>query len=172
MDGSNPVSIPMKTLLITALAIVVTLVDRRLAAAAASERADVYRLKYQVFVEELGRAGSAADHERRVLEEADDPGSHLIQARLKGGLVGALRLIWGGDGDFTDATSRNLELVSSRTRAVLLEDFDADGDVELWSGNEKEDRIFTNLSRQLAWRAVPSSLHVSNRSPSEYNSAP
>jgi hypothetical protein len=62
------------------------------------ELRDVQRFKYDVYVAEMGRYGAIADHENRLLIEADDPASHIFQARVGGKLAATMRLTWGGDG--------------------------------------------------------------------------
>jgi predicted GNAT family N-acyltransferase len=57
----------------------------------------VQRFKYDVYVAEMGRYGAIADHANRLLIEADDPASHIFQARIGGKLAATMRLTWGGD---------------------------------------------------------------------------
>ena len=67
------------------------------------EREAVYRLRYEIYVEEMNRYGSIADHDRRFLIEPDDAVSRLYYARdQEGHTVGTMRLTWGGDGEFSD----------------------------------------------------------------------
>lgn len=58
----------------------------------------VQRFKYDVLVAEMGRYGTIADHENRLLAEADDLASHVFHARVDGALAATMRLTWGGDG--------------------------------------------------------------------------
>jgi predicted GNAT family N-acyltransferase len=62
-----------------------------------AELRDVQRFKYDVYVAEMGRYGAIADHENRLLIEADDAASHIFQARIGGKLAATMRLTWGGD---------------------------------------------------------------------------
>jgi predicted GNAT family N-acyltransferase len=62
-----------------------------------AELRDVQRFKYDVYVAEMGRYGAIADHANRLLIEADDPASHIFQARIGGKLAATMRLTWGGD---------------------------------------------------------------------------
>ena len=55
--------------------------------ASAAELHDVQRFKYDVYVAEMGRYGAIADHANRLLIEADDPASHIFQARVDDRLV-------------------------------------------------------------------------------------
>ena len=65
--------------------------------ASPAELRDVQRFKYDVYVAEMGRYGAIADHANRLLIEADDPASHIFQARVEGKLAATMRLTWGGD---------------------------------------------------------------------------
>lgn len=56
------------------------------------------RFRYQVYVEELGRYRSSADHDRRVLIEPEDRHSILYGIEDDTGVVGTLRASFGGDG--------------------------------------------------------------------------
>lgn len=71
-------------------------------ALSASDLADIYRFKYEIYVDEMGRYQSIADHLNRSLKEADDDRSHIYQARIDGELVGTMRFTWGGDGEFSE----------------------------------------------------------------------
>ncbi len=62
----------------------------------------VYRFRYSVYVEEMGRYQDTADHEGRRLVEPDDQESWIFYARDDTGeVVGTARLSWGGNG-FTE----------------------------------------------------------------------
>lgn len=56
------------------------------------------RLRYEVYVEELGRYRAAADHGRRLLVEPEDAGSWLFYGRDGGEVVASTRITWGGAG--------------------------------------------------------------------------
>ncbi len=60
--------------------------------------AAVQRLRYDVYVEELGRYRSAADHAGRRLAEPEDERSWVFYARDGDEVVGASRLTWGAHG--------------------------------------------------------------------------
>jgi hypothetical protein len=62
------------------------------------ERDAVYRLRYDVYVEEMGRYQAVADHERRMLYEDVDEQSRIAYAELDGEIVATARITWGGDG--------------------------------------------------------------------------
>lgn len=62
----------------------------------------VYRFRYTVYVEEMGRYQGSADHAGRRLVEPDDEDSWIFYARADDGeVVGTARLSWGGHG-FTE----------------------------------------------------------------------
>ncbi|HET6204825.1 MAG TPA: FG-GAP-like repeat-containing protein [Planctomycetota bacterium] len=62
----------------------------------------------------------------------------------------------GGTGALTDLTATNLPAVLDNTAAAALGDVDGDGDLDAFAGNaSRQDRLYTNLARQVAWRAVP-----------------
>jgi hypothetical protein len=58
----------------------------------------VYRFRYSVYVEEMGRYQASADHAGRRLVEPEDEHSFVFYARDDGEVVGTARLSWGGDG--------------------------------------------------------------------------
>ncbi|MEM8686680.1 MAG: cyclic nucleotide-binding domain-containing protein [Pseudomonadota bacterium] len=62
------------------------------------ERDAVYRFRYRIYVEEMDRYRSIADHETQRLYEPDDQNSHIYHALLGDEVVGTMRLTWGGDG--------------------------------------------------------------------------
>lgn len=57
----------------------------------------VQNLRYDVYVEELGRYGDQADQERRLLIEPEDAYSWLVYARDGDTYLAAGRLTWGGN---------------------------------------------------------------------------
>lgn len=64
------------------------------------ERRAVYRLRYDVYVEEMGRYQTVADHKQRMLYEDVDEQSHISYAAIDGEVVATARLTWGGDAPF------------------------------------------------------------------------
>ncbi len=62
------------------------------------DREAIYRFRYRVYVEEMDRYRTIADHERKRLIEPDDAASHLFKATAGGEVIGTMRLSWGGDG--------------------------------------------------------------------------
>lgn len=66
------------------------------------QREAVYRFLYTVYVEEMGRYHSVADHEHGRLVEPDDIQSRLYFATDGNEVVGTMRLTWGDDASFTE----------------------------------------------------------------------
>ena len=62
------------------------------------EKRAVYRLRYDVYVEEMGRYQSVADHEQRILYEEVDEQSRISYIEMDGEVVATARMTWGGDG--------------------------------------------------------------------------
>lgn len=62
------------------------------------EKEAVFRLRYDVYVEEMGRYHSVVDHENRLFIEAEDDKSNLFYAALDGEVVATVRVSWGGNG--------------------------------------------------------------------------
>jgi hypothetical protein len=58
----------------------------------------VQRLRYAVYVEELGRYASRADHANRLFPEPEDETSWIFFARAGDEVVAATRISWGGNG--------------------------------------------------------------------------
>jgi hypothetical protein len=63
-----------------------------------NDREDVFRFRYSVYVEELGRYRRSADHGQRRLVEPEDASSVVYCARQDGRVVGTARLTFGTDG--------------------------------------------------------------------------
>jgi hypothetical protein len=64
----------------------------------ADEKEAVYRFRYSVYVEEMGRYQGSADHAGRRLVEPEDEHSWIFHARDGGEVVGTARLSWGANG--------------------------------------------------------------------------
>ena len=62
----------------------------------------VYRFRYQVYVEEMNRYRTIADHDKRQLREDVDEQSRLYVVTDGDKVVGALRFSWGGDAPFIE----------------------------------------------------------------------
>ncbi len=66
-----------------------------------AEKRAVYRFRYDVYVEEMGRYAGSADHDNRLLVEPEDEASRIFYAARDGAVVGTARFSWGGDGPFS-----------------------------------------------------------------------
>jgi predicted GNAT family N-acyltransferase len=62
------------------------------------DREAIFRFRYSVYVEEMGRYQDSADHAGRRLVEPEDDVSFLFYAREGDEIVGTARLSWGGAG--------------------------------------------------------------------------
>ena len=62
------------------------------------EKEAVYRFRYTVYVEEMGRYQATADHVGRRLADPEDDHSWIFFAADDGEVVGSFRMTWGGDG--------------------------------------------------------------------------
>jgi hypothetical protein len=62
------------------------------------DREEVFRFRYTVYVEELGRYRGTADHRGRRLVEPEDDHSVIYGVRVDGRLVGTGRMTFGADG--------------------------------------------------------------------------
>jgi CRP-like cAMP-binding protein/predicted GNAT family N-acyltransferase len=66
-----------------------------------SEREAVYRLRYEVYIEEMGYDYPAADHQARLLPDEGNRQSPLLYAQSDGEVVGTLKIDGGADSPFT-----------------------------------------------------------------------
>jgi hypothetical protein len=62
------------------------------------EREALFRFRYSIYVEEMGRYGRIADHRGRRLVEPEDANSILYGARARGEIVGTSRMTLGAGG--------------------------------------------------------------------------
>jgi len=62
------------------------------------ERSAVFHFRYDVFVEELNLFQQSADHDEESFSDAHDQTAHLIYAKDDDGIIGTVRINWGGDG--------------------------------------------------------------------------
>jgi len=66
------------------------------------EKAGVYRLRYDVYVKEMGRYRNVADDENRWLVEPEDATARIFYYGQDGKVVGTGRFSWGGDAPFSE----------------------------------------------------------------------
>jgi len=62
-----------------------------------------FRLRYQVYVKNMGRLKDKADHEKQELRDEADKTTRAVIAIENGQPVGTLRLFWGGDAPFSES---------------------------------------------------------------------
>ena len=75
------------------------------------EKEAVYRFRYDVYVEEMGRYGAAADHANRRLIEREDATARIFYAAEDDGTVVATsRFSWGGDAPFSQRLVEHYQL--------------------------------------------------------------
>jgi len=65
------------------------------------EKLAVYRLRYEIYVAEMGRYQGTADHERRLLVEPEDETARIFYGAPEGEVVATSRMSWGGDAPFS-----------------------------------------------------------------------
>ena len=70
-------------------------------AESSEEKEAVYRFRYAVYVEEMGRYRGVADHDRRRFYEPEDETARIFYAAIDGEVVATSRFNWGGDAPFT-----------------------------------------------------------------------
>ena len=74
------------------------------------EKEAVYRFRYDVYVEEMGRYGTAADHANRRLVEPEDATARIFYAAEDGVVVATSRFSWGGDAPFSERLIEHYQL--------------------------------------------------------------
>ncbi|MFK7845705.1 MAG: GNAT family N-acetyltransferase [Rhodothermales bacterium] len=79
-----------------------------------AEREQIYRLRYEIYVEEMHIFGSVADHERRMLFGHNDEQSRLLYAKCGDELIGSLRLNLGKDAAFSEELETTYNLCRFR----------------------------------------------------------
>jgi hypothetical protein len=75
-----------------------------------AEKEAVYRFRYDVYVEEMGRYGAAADHANRRLVEPEDATARIFYAAEDGRVVATSRFTWGGDAPFSERLVEHYQL--------------------------------------------------------------
>ena len=70
-------------------------------AESSEEKEAVYRFRYDVYVDEMGRYRGVADHDRRRFYEPEDETARIFYAAIDGKVVATSRFNWGGDAPFT-----------------------------------------------------------------------
>ena len=75
-----------------------------------SEIAEIYRLRYEVYVEEMHIFGDLADHDNRMLYGQNDEHCRLLYAKVDDKIVASIRLNLGKDGPFTEELKQTYNL--------------------------------------------------------------
>src|SRR6185369_5792109 len=60
-------------------------------------RRAIYRFRYKIYIEEMGKPYRNADHVNELLTDDLDQNATLLYAELNGQIVGTLRVSWGLD---------------------------------------------------------------------------
>jgi hypothetical protein len=66
-----------------------------------AEKEAVYRFRYAIYVTEMGRYATAADHERKMFFEPEDATARIAYALQDDDVVATSCLSWGGDAPFS-----------------------------------------------------------------------
>ena len=77
----------------------------------------IYRLRYEIYVEEMQIFGDVADHQNRMLYDLNDANSRLLYATINGEVIAALRLNLGKDAPFSEELERTYNL--NRFRSAI-----------------------------------------------------
>lgn len=85
-----------------------------------AEREAIYRLRYEVYVEEMQVFNDVADHSRRMLYGENDTDAWLMYAKLGDELIGSLRLNLGKYGCFSDELEDTYDL--QRFRSAIADE--------------------------------------------------
>jgi len=71
---------------------------------------EVFSFRYDIYVEEMGRYRSIADHEQRTFAEAEDDTARVFYATDGEHVVATMRLNWGGDALICDRQIEQYDL--------------------------------------------------------------
>ena len=75
-----------------------------------TEREQIYQFRYQIYVKEMNRYHSIADHDKKQLKEEIDDQSRLYFVTDNGRIVGSMRFTWGGDAPLPERQIRQYDL--------------------------------------------------------------
>jgi CRP-like cAMP-binding protein len=75
-------------------------------AESAADHEAIYRLRYEIYVEEMGYAFPGVDHRKRLLTDPLERPTRRLMAEDEGALVGTLQFNWGAECPFTDEERR------------------------------------------------------------------
>jgi len=74
------------------------------------EREQIYQFRYQIYVEEMNRYHSIADHAAKQLKEEIDDQSRLYLVTENDRVVGSMRFTWGGDAELPERLIQQYDL--------------------------------------------------------------
>jgi hypothetical protein len=74
------------------------------------QRHNVFRFRYDIYVEEMGRYRSIADHDQRTFSEPEDDTARIFYATDGENVVATMRLNWGGDAPICDRQVEQYDL--------------------------------------------------------------
>jgi len=75
-----------------------------------AEKRAIYELRYQVYIEEMGKPYRHADHERKQLSDQLDENATLLYSARDGRITGTVRINWGEDRQALSAFSKTCGL--------------------------------------------------------------
>lgn len=70
----------------------------------------VFRLRYEIYHQEMHIESTAVDHENRILKDAHDDTALILYARVDGDIAGTVRLHWGGRAPFATEHVKTYDL--------------------------------------------------------------
>jgi predicted GNAT family N-acyltransferase len=70
-----------------------------------------FKLRYRVYVENMGRLSDKSDHINKELYDEFDDNARVLIAVKKGKAIGTLRLSWGGDAPFAGSMLSDYRLI-------------------------------------------------------------
>jgi len=79
------------------------------------ERSAIFKFRYQVYIEEMGKPYSHADHKRKQLSDPLDENATLLYSTVAGKIVGTLRINWGNDIEAINAFTQPCGLFNFRS---------------------------------------------------------
>jgi N-acyl amino acid synthase FeeM len=79
------------------------------------ERIRVYQFRYSIYVEEMGKNLSYANHAEKILRDELDGGATLLYVTHDTSIIASLRIVWGEGGPAPDRTIEDYGLVRFST---------------------------------------------------------
>jgi predicted GNAT family N-acyltransferase len=78
----------------------------------------VFRLRYEIYIQEMHLESVYVDHERKMLNDAYDDTGRILYARVDGEIAGTVRLHWGGRAPFPTEFYETYDLERFQTAAT------------------------------------------------------